>query len=56
LNRLFGTSFDIMDESKRQQTTKGELEFCSVWKWSFIVMGRYLDVQGAGDECYGNGC
>jgi hypothetical protein len=27
LNRLFGTTFDVMDESKRQQTTKGE---CSV--------------------------
>lgn len=25
LNRLFGTSFDVMDESRRQQTTKGEL-------------------------------
>jgi Root hair defective 3 GTP-binding protein (RHD3) len=24
LNRLFGTTFDVMDESKRQQTTKGE--------------------------------
>ena len=23
LNRLFGTNFDVMDESKRQQTTKG---------------------------------
>ena len=23
LNRLFDTTFDIMDESKRQQTTKG---------------------------------
>ncbi len=24
LNRLFGTNFDVMDESKRQQTTKGK--------------------------------
>lgn len=24
LNRLFGTNFDVMDETKRQQTTKGE--------------------------------
>jgi hypothetical protein len=24
LNRLFGTTFDVMDETKRQQTTKGE--------------------------------
>ena len=23
LNRLFGTDFDVMDETKRQQTTKG---------------------------------
>ena len=23
LNRLFGTNFDVMDETKRQQTTKG---------------------------------
>lgn len=24
LNRLFGTTFDVMDETMRQQTTKGE--------------------------------
>lgn len=24
LNRLFGTTFDVMDETKRQQTTKGK--------------------------------
>jgi len=24
LNRLFGTNFDVMDESRRQQTTKGK--------------------------------
>ena len=23
LNRLFGTTFDVMDETRRQQTTKG---------------------------------
>jgi len=23
LNRLFGTNFDVMDETRRQQTTKG---------------------------------
>ncbi|KAI0247304.1 root hair defective 3 GTP-binding protein-domain-containing protein [Lactifluus subvellereus] len=27
LNRLFGTNFDVMDESKRQQTTKVDLLF-----------------------------
>ncbi|KAI0321065.1 protein SEY1 [Amylostereum chailletii] len=30
LNRLFGTNFDVMDESKRQQTTKGELLVCRI--------------------------
>lgn len=25
LNRLFGTTFDVMDETQRRQTTKGEL-------------------------------
>jgi hypothetical protein len=29
LNRLFGTNFDVMDESHRQQTTKGALRFVS---------------------------
>lgn len=24
LNRLFGSNFDVMDETKRQQTTKGQ--------------------------------
>lgn len=28
LNRLFGTTFDVMDETKRQQTTKGLLAQC----------------------------
>lgn len=31
LNRLFGTTFDVMDETKRQQTTKG-------------MYGRWLDL------------
>jgi hypothetical protein len=26
LNRLFGTNFDVMNESQRQQTTKGDLD------------------------------
>jgi septin family protein len=32
LNRLFGTTFDVMDETQRRQTTKGELPeamFCT---------------------------
>ena len=27
LNRLFGTDFDVMDDTRRQQTTKGEQWF-----------------------------
>jgi hypothetical protein len=27
LNRLFGTDFDVMNETRRQQTTKGEQFF-----------------------------
>jgi hypothetical protein len=27
LNGLFGTTFDVMDETRRQQTTKGEPAF-----------------------------
>ncbi|KAI5454161.1 Dynamin-like GTPase that mediates homotypic ER fusion [Naganishia albida] len=41
LNRLFGTSFDVMDESKRQQTTKG-IWMCPSKYSSTIVM----DVEG----------
>lgn len=41
LNRLFGTSFDVMDESKRQQTTKG-IWMCPSSFSSTIVM----DVEG----------
>ena len=25
LNRLFGTTFDVMDETQRRQTTKGKI-------------------------------
>jgi hypothetical protein len=31
LNRLFGTSFDVMDESRRQQTTKGRSVGNACW-------------------------
>lgn len=31
LNRLFGTNFDVMDESRRQQTTKGECSTTRRW-------------------------
>ncbi|WVO19367.1 protein SEY1 [Cryptococcus decagattii] len=41
LNRLFGTTFDVMDESKRQQTTKG-IWMCPSQYSSTLVM----DVEG----------
>ena len=41
LNRLFGTSFDVMNESQRQQTTKG-IWMCPSAYSSTLVM----DVEG----------
>ncbi|WWC89135.1 protein SEY1 [Kwoniella dendrophila CBS 6074] len=41
LNRLFGTSFDVMDETKRQQTTKG-IWMCPSIYGNTLVM----DVEG----------
>ncbi|KAH9987006.1 RHD3/Sey1 [Russula compacta] len=41
LNRLFGTNFDVMDESKRQQTTKG-IWMCRGRDMNVLVM----DVEG----------
>ncbi|KAF9452754.1 root hair defective 3 GTP-binding protein [Macrolepiota fuliginosa MF-IS2] len=41
LNRLFGTTFDVMDESKRQQTTKG-IWMCRGKEMNVMVM----DVEG----------
>lgn len=41
LNRLFGTTFDVMDETKRQQTTKG-IWMCRGMDMSVMVM----DVEG----------
>ncbi|PFH53748.1 hypothetical protein AMATHDRAFT_54235 [Amanita thiersii Skay4041] len=41
LNRLFGTNFDVMDESKRQQTTKG-IWMCRGKNTNILVM----DVEG----------
>ncbi|KAL0956809.1 hypothetical protein HGRIS_002922 [Hohenbuehelia grisea] len=41
LNRLFGTTFDVMDESKRQQTTKG-IWMCRGQNMNVMVM----DVEG----------
>ncbi|KAI0071929.1 root hair defective 3 GTP-binding protein [Panus rudis PR-1116 ss-1] len=41
LNRLFGTNFDVMDESRRQQTTKG-IWMCKAKGANVMVM----DVEG----------
>ncbi|KAH6913877.1 protein SEY1 [Coprinopsis sp. MPI-PUGE-AT-0042] len=41
LNRLFGTTFDVMDETRRQQTTKG-IWMCRGQNMSVMVM----DVEG----------
>ncbi|KAF9264058.1 root hair defective 3 GTP-binding protein [Marasmius fiardii PR-910] len=41
LNRLFGTNFDVMDETKRQQTTKG-IWMCRGQGMNVMVM----DVEG----------
>lgn len=41
LNRLFGTTFDVMDESRRQQTTKG-IWMCRAQTAPLLVM----DVEG----------
>ncbi|KAH9485548.1 Dynamin-like GTPase that mediates homotypic ER fusion [Psilocybe cubensis] len=41
LNRLFGTTFDVMDESRRQQTTKG-IWMCRAKDMNVMVM----DVEG----------
>ncbi|ETW80976.1 hypothetical protein HETIRDRAFT_410153 [Heterobasidion irregulare TC 32-1] len=41
LNRLFGTNFDVMDETKRQQTTKG-IWMCKGQDMNVMVM----DVEG----------
>ncbi|KAI4523869.1 root hair defective 3 GTP-binding protein [Schizophyllum commune Loenen D] len=41
LNRLFGTTFDVMDETKRQQTTKG-IWMCRAKAMNLLVM----DVEG----------
>jgi hypothetical protein len=41
LNRLFGTTFDVMDETQRQQTTKG-IWMCRAKNSNILVM----DVEG----------
>ncbi|KAI0335152.1 root hair defective 3 GTP-binding protein [Cubamyces sp. BRFM 1775] len=41
LNRLFGTNFDVMDETRRQQTTKG-IWMCKAKNANLLVM----DVEG----------
>ena len=34
LNRLFGTNFDVMDETRRQQTTKGTWRAARFYGWN----------------------
>lgn len=41
LNRLFGTNFDVMDETRRQQTTKGIWVSPSVYSPTMV-----MDVEG----------
>ncbi|KAI0744113.1 root hair defective 3 GTP-binding protein [Daedaleopsis nitida] len=43
LNRLFGTNFDVMDETRRQQTTKGECIWMCKGKGLNVLV---LDVEG----------
>jgi protein SEY1 len=50
LNNLFGTTFDVMDEAQRKQTTKGR-------PFDYICMlTRNMAFQGDGFEYPDNGC
>jgi hypothetical protein len=42
LNRLFGTNFDVMDETKRQQTTKGLLSFVCSQRHIYSIAGIWM--------------
>lgn len=59
LNRLFGTTFDVMNESERRQTTKGTIIFhlsgyLSSHSHSLGVV-RHLDVQSERPAVNGHG-
>ena len=54
LNRLFGTTFDVMDETKRQQTTKGLLYLFYI-QCQCKTSLRHLDVSRRGYERHGHG-
>lgn len=56
LNRLFGTTFDVMDETKRQQTTKGMSDVYPSYAQIYCLNYRNLDVSRERYECYGHGC
>jgi protein SEY1 len=57
LNGLFGTTFDVMDETKRQQTTKGGSNPAYVHIYSTSpAIARHMDVSRSGHERNGNGC
>lgn len=56
LNRLFGTNFDVMDETQRQQTTKGAYALSIVWALLItVLLARNLDVQSERHERHGHG-
>ena len=56
LNRhiLFGTTFDVMDKNKRQQTTKGMLHLFYTERQCKTSL-RHLDALRQGYECHGYG-
>lgn len=56
LNRLFGTTFDVMDESQRRQTTKGTPQRHSLQQTPLTCIYRHLDVQRKKHERFGYGC
>jgi protein SEY1 len=56
LNGLFGTSFDIMNDTRRQQTTKGiRIQYCSRCVLLFFKK-MHLVFQREGHECHYHGC
>lgn len=45
LNRLFGTTFDVMDETRRQQTTKGKY----IDQSTLVLVLTQLEVSGCAE-------
>jgi hypothetical protein len=48
LNRLFGTNFDVMDETQRKQTTKGGLSLYERYTAIYDFHIRDMDVSSKG--------